>query len=628
MLFVWVRVGMVLCLMWSLTAHPATLPPHVLLIDRAMLTINVAEQAQILEVALPYHWDKHQPGQSGDAVFDLRFHLPERPTKPWSLYIPRLGNAYEISLNQTLLQRKGQLSESDDSDYAQVPRYLTIAPNLLGTDNVLTVRIRADMGRRGGLSPVLLGPPSSVEPLYQRSHFWRVTGSILVVAFSFLVGLLALALWATQTTAGLTGQASRRDPIYLYAGLAELFWTLRVGDSLIETPPLPWPWWGLIPVVALSAWACTMALFCMEVAAWRESTRARWFKVWLAVLTGLSPFAALLALNGGVPVALTFWYAAMGITFFGFGSVYLWQGFKAGVAWPHRMVALTILLNVAVGMRDLYVFRINPSYGENSLMRYSALLFGMALAWIVVVRFRTASTQASELMHTLQARITEKEAELKASYQTTQAMLSERARTSERSRILRDMHDGVGTHISSAIRQLQQDHLERSELLSTMRDALDQLKLSVDVLSIPEGDVNTLLASLRYRLEPRLKLSGIRLVWAVDALPVLAQLDSQRMRHLQFVLYEALSNVLQHAHAQTIRIEATASPHGVNLDVCDDGRGFNPTGTASKGLTSMRERCRLLGAELVINSAPEKGTEVRLRIPLIAVAEVAECRPS
>lgn len=611
---------MVLCLAWAVTAHSTTLPTNVLLIDRATLTVTLAEQTHTREVSLPYHWDKHHPGQSGKATFDLRFELPERPEKPWSLYLPRLGNAYEISLNQTVLQRKGHLTESTGSDYAQIPRYLTLAPDLLNKENVLTIRIRAEMGRRGGLSPVLLGPPTSVEPLYQQSHFWRVTGSIAVVAFSFLVGMLALALWATQTTTGHPWPVQGRDPIYLYAGLAELFWTLRVGDSLIETPPLPWPWWGLVPVVALGAWGCTMALFCMEVAAWRTSTRTHAFKVWLAVLMGASPLAALMALSWGVPVALTLWYAAMGVTFLGFGGVYLWQGIKADVAWPQRLVAMTILINVAVGMRDLYVFRINPTYGENSMMRYSALLFGMALAWIVIVRFRTASTQARELMHTLQTRIAEKEVELRASYQTTQAMLSERARTSERSRILRDMHDGVGTHISSAIRQLQQDQLEKDELLSTMRDALDQLKLSVDVMSIPEGDVNTLLASLRYRLEPRLNLSGLRLVWAVDALPVLEQLDSQRMRNLQFVLYEALSNVLQHAQAQTIRIEATASTHSISLGVCDDGRGFTPERSATKGLTSMRERARLLGAELQIFSAPGDGTEVRLRIPILASA--------
>ncbi|MDZ4187771.1 MAG: histidine kinase [Hydrogenophaga sp.] len=596
------------------------MPTNVLLIDRATLTVTLAEQTHTREVSLPYHWDKHHPGQSGEAVFDLRFHLPERPEEPWSLYLPRLGNAYEISLNQTLLQRKGQLAGPDGRDYAQAPHLLTLAPKLLRRDNVLTISIRAEIGRRGGLSPVLLGPPTKVDPLYQKNHFWRVTGSVAVVAFSFLVGILAMTLWATQTTASPTWQTQGRDPVYLYVGLAELFWTLRVGDSLIETPPLPWPWWGLIPVVALGAWGCSMALFCMEVADWRASQRSRWFKGWLAALMTASPLAALMALNWGVPVALTLWYAAMGITFLGFGSAYLWYGFKTGVAWPHRLVGMAILFNVAVGMRDLYVFRINPTYGENSLMRYSVVLFGMALAWIVIIRFRTASTQARELMQTLQIRISEKEAELTTIHQAKQTVLSKRARTAERTRILRDMHDGVGAHISSAIRQLQQDHLEKGELLSTMHDALDQLKMSVDVLSVPEGDVNTLLASLRYRLEPRLKLAGIQLVWAVDALPVLAQLDSQRMRHLQFVLYEALSNVLQHAHAQTIHVEATASQDGVNLVVRDDGSGFIAVDQPSKGLTSMRERCRLLGAELAISSAPESGTEVRLRIPFTADA--------
>jgi signal transduction histidine kinase len=273
---------------------------------------------------------------------------------------------------------------------------------------------------------------------------------------------------------------------------------------------------------------------------------------------------------------------------------------------------------VVVGMRDLYVFRINPSYGHGdiTLIRYSALLFGVALAWIVMLRFRSASVQARELMHSLHERVALKEAELKATYQTMQGMLSERARSGERTRILRDMHDGVGTHLSSAIRQLQQGPVQSDELMRTLRDALDQLKLSIDVLTIPPGDVNTLLASLRYRLEPRLRLAGLELVWAVQPLPLLPWLDSARMRHLQFVLFEVLANILQHAHARHLRIQAQADGPALTLEVSDDGQGFVVPATGGKGLTSLRERCGQLGAMLEVETSPGQGTTVRIHMPL------------
>ncbi|MGH2524615.1 MAG: hypothetical protein ACRDH2_19080 [Anaerolineales bacterium] len=124
-----------------------------------------------------------------------------------------------------------------------MPRYVVISPGLLRSSNLIRVHIRADVGRRGGLSPLVVGPQDEVYAAYIWNYRWRGTGSLAVVAFSLVVGLMALSLWATQTDPTHPGRP-RRDPLYLFAGLAELFWTLAVSDALIENPPLAWAWWG------------------------------------------------------------------------------------------------------------------------------------------------------------------------------------------------------------------------------------------------------------------------------------------------------------------------------------------------------------------------------------------------
>ncbi|MEO6319539.1 MAG: hypothetical protein ABIR56_02620 [Polaromonas sp.] len=215
---------------------------------RASVTVNGATSAR--ELQLPYHWDRFNKGQRGEAVFDLDFDLPEVPADPWGLYLPRLGNTYEIWLNGTLLQRQGDFLHYNGADYARVPRFVVITPGLLRSSNLIRVHIRADVGRRGGLSPLVVGPQEEVYAAYLRDYFWRGTGSLVVAAFSLVVGLMALSLWATQKDPIYPGQP-RCDPLYLYAGLAEIFWTFAVSDALIETPPLTWPWWGTLQVVAL-----------------------------------------------------------------------------------------------------------------------------------------------------------------------------------------------------------------------------------------------------------------------------------------------------------------------------------------------------------------------------------------
>jgi signal transduction histidine kinase len=97
---------------------------------------------------------------------------------------------------------------------------------------------------------------------------------------------------------------------------------------------------------------------------------------------------------------------------------------------------------------------------------------------------------------------------------------------------------------------------------------------------------------------------------------------SQRIALLR-VLQEALSNIRQHSGSRevavTLREEAV---DGVCMEICDDGRGFDPVrvvpaedGDGGIGLVGMRERLRLLGGSLEIESAPGGPTLVRAMLP-------------
>ncbi len=142
-------------------------------------------------------------------------------------------------------------------------------------------------------------------------------------------------------------------------------------------------------------------------------------------------------------------------------------------------------------------------------------------------------------------------------------------------------------------------------MLHTLHESLDHLKLTIDAMNLPTGDLTALLANLRYRLEPRFKASDIELLWDVDLLVPLSRLDDKAMRHLQFMVFEALSNVLQHAQASQLRIELKAtSSGGAQLTITDNGCGFDPVRENHKGLSSLRERAAAISANLRIASVP------------------------
>lgn len=597
--------------LWSALWPVAQAAP--LELRQAQALIVVSGQASTAAVTLPYAWDRHHKGQWGEAVFDLGFDLPHLPQEPWAIYFPRVGTAYEVWLNGHLLDRKGNIAQPNGPDFGQVPRYLNIPVSDLALRNQLQVRIRADAGRRGGLSQLVVGSADEVYPLYRREYLLRNTGSLVVVGFSLLVGLVSLALWATQSRLSASGQ-TQRDPLYLYAGLAELAWTLRVGHIQIESPPIDWPWWGVLPVAALGVWGGFMTCFCLELAGARQGRWVQGFRRWLLLLMLLGPVVGVVALGWAQPLVLTLWYAALGLSFLGFGAWFVGRAARTP-SWLQRSVAAAVVVNVLMGLRDLYVFRIDPAYPSNALMYYTSMLFGVSLGYVVLMRFRTASRQAQELMQAMAARIAERERELNSSYQRLEVLAREQERTAERTRILRDMHDGVGSHISAAIRQLQSGRASQSDVLQTLRDSLDQLKLTIDAMHLPPGDVTALLANLRYRLEPRLRASDIELQWGVDLIDPIPSLDAQAMRHLQFMVFEALSNVLQHAQASRLRIEASSGADAVHLRIVDNGRGFDVQAPVRKGLASLRERAQAIGAQLQIESRPGQ-TVVTIVLPV------------
>ncbi|MBA3057833.1 MAG: histidine kinase [Gammaproteobacteria bacterium] len=585
----------------------AQAPAQTLELRAAQATVTLKGQTQQQAVNLPYHWDRKHPGLAGSATFELAFELAAVPIEPYALYLPRLGNAYEIWLNGTLLQTKGDLQQGNGADYAKAPRLIELDPSLLRTRNVFRVHIRADVGRRGGLAPLTLGPRAQVQELYQHDYDWRITGSLAVVIFSLLIGVVALALWATQVDVSASGWL-KRDPLYLFAALAELSWTLRIGDTLIAHSPIAWPWWGMVGLLAATVWVSSMMLFCVEVADWGRLTAAIWLRRWLGLLLATSVAAGAAALAGGFPLAMTLLYAALGLTALIFASLFIWQAAR-GASLAHRLVALVLLWNTLVGLRDLYVFRISQGYGGNTLMRYSSVLFGVTLGCIVIMRFRAASAQARDLNANLLARVAHREQELTQSYQRLEQLAREQERALERSRILRDMHDGVGSHISTAIRQLESGRSGPGEVLQTLRDSLDQLKLSIDAMNLPPGDINALLANIRYRLEPRFLACNIAWQWNVEVLKPVSRLDASAMRQLQFMLFEALSNVLQHAQASVLQIAASslsAAGTGVRLQIIDNGRGFDVAQVKHRGLLSMQERAHAIDATLDISSTARR----------------------
>ncbi len=83
------------------------------------------------------------------------------------------------------------------------------------------------------------------------------------------------------------------------------------------------------------------------------------------------------------------------------------------------------------------------------------------------------------------------------------------------------------------------------------------------------------------------------------------------------IVQEALSNVVKHARADSVRLRVSELPDRIQVAVEDDGRGFVPNGSPEGfGLTGMRERAVLAGGQLSVKSKDGGPTCVTAVLPL------------
>ncbi|HEX5392817.1 MAG TPA: ATP-binding protein [Rhodocyclaceae bacterium] len=188
----------------------------------------------------------------------------------------------------------------------------------------------------------------------------------------------------------------------------------------------------------------------------------------------------------------------------------------------------------------------------------------------------------------------------------------------ERQRLMQDMHDGLGSSLVSALRVVEHGQLDDAAVAQVLKDCIDDLKLTIDSLEPVEADLLLLLATLRFRLGPRLEASSIALHWKIQDVPALSWLTPRHSLHILRILQEAFTNIIKHANAEDITLATTVEDGGVIVTIVDNGRGFSVDQALrgrSKGMTNQMRRAESIGGTLRWESN-EHGTRFFLWLPI------------
>jgi signal transduction histidine kinase len=189
----------------------------------------------------------------------------------------------------------------------------------------------------------------------------------------------------------------------------------------------------------------------------------------------------------------------------------------------------------------------------------------------------------------------------------------------ERQRLIQDMHDGLGSSLISALRVVERGNMNDAELALVIKGCIDDLKLAIDSMEPVDKSLLLLLATLRFRLGPRLESAGIQLTWQVENIPTIDWLDPKSALHILRILQEAIANIIKHTSATKVTVTITVDGHFVIVKVQDNGPGFDVTKALQargKGLSGQKRRARDIGAQIDWQST-NAGTSVSLTLPIL-----------
>lgn len=249
------------------------------------------------------------------------------------------------------------------------------------------------------------------------------------------------------------------------------------------------------------------------------------------------------------------------------------------------------------------------SFPMGTLVMYLAFMYVMSRRSVLAIE----AAERHELE--LRARLDEQEQHLAQQHALLQRLEVQRRLVNQHETIMQDLHDRLGSNLTSALLQARSGELSSQETVLLLQDLADELRHIGKSTAQDARSLNQILGELRQRVQHRLSHGGIALEWDVDPeLPPMG--DRETGQHVRAMLSEAIANVVKHAGASRIRLRAWQEEGRVLIEVRDNGRGFEPAGVeAGRGLPGMHQRARALGGDLTIESTVGRGTVWRLALP-------------
>lgn len=469
----------------------------------------------------------------------------------------------------------------------------------------ILIRLEHTRASQVALSSLWLGPAEALSWRHSWRHWLQLELPAMFSAAFLAVGIFALFVWFRRR---------HRTAYFLFFALAATSF-LR-GLHFYTAFPIANDWFAWLTVNSLF-WLVATVHVSLELLHRRRQPWLTRTLVTATVLMGLLtlPVIATLPNTPKVTPLIYVMAALMGLTVALAGGINAWRR-RSGEA---MLVSAGTALCTAFGVGD-WLLQNNFISPEGWYLGAwtNALSFGI-FGTLMYRRYVGAIVEVERVNAGLAERLRAREAELELSHQRLRAVERRQMLSDERQRMMQDMHDGLGSTLISAIRSVEHGGMSDAKVSQILKDCMDDLKLAIDSMEPVEADLLLLLATLRFRLEPRLEDTGVQLLWEVRELPTLGWLDPSSALHILRIVQESVANILRHTRATEIRVATAVEGDGVQVTIEDNGQGFDAEkalrDATGKGLHNQQRRAQMLGGTVAWASGPS-GTRFTLWLPL------------
>ncbi len=466
----------------------------------------------------------------------------------------------------------------------------------------LDIRLQHVRGIGGAFSSVWIGNFRQLAPRYYVRAFFQVWLPAFSVTAFLATGVFSLFVWFSR----------RKEPIYALFFLTSLVCFLRMLHTFVGERPLivSDAWFGWITVNSVYWMCAVLHLFAIQLHRGRQP-----------ILTGVILVNTLLWSIATLPGLLdpTLLAAPIYINMLILGSAIGWNCMRLSIKARSRFamwLSVWCLVALAFAVYDVALQQNLVNIESVFLTNFTGVGLTLICWYIMFSRYIEALETATQAKADLARRLAQREAELTASHDKLREIERRELLHQERQRLMQDMHDGLGSTLVSALRAFEGDRAADLDAVGILRGCIDDLKLTIDSMEPVETDLILLLATLRFRLQPRLQAAGVKLIWDAGEVPPLEWLDQRHALHILRILQEAFANILKHSGARQATVSVRTEGDRVLVRVQDDGKGFDTTLPSSgRGLANQVRRAEAIGGAIVWEPS-KRGSSLAIILPV------------